>query len=106
MAGEKPRFKFVVKSKSTGTSQGVAAFWERENGMISGVFENEIEAIVLKDGTRIGADQVWVNMYDNAKDNAKDNGGKHNAPTHKNPETGKAHWATTDGTPPVDDSPF
>tara|TARA_R110000803_G_scaffold204603_1_gene270735 strand:+ start:424 stop:732 length:309 start_codon:yes stop_codon:yes gene_type:complete len=102
MAGEKPRFKFVVKWKATGTSQGVAAFWERENGMISGVFENEIEAIILKDKTRINADQVWVNMYDNAKDN----GGKHNAPTHKNPETGKAHWATTDGSPPVDNSPF
>ena len=33
MAGEKPRFKFVVKSKATETSQGGAAFWERGNGL-------------------------------------------------------------------------
>lgn len=42
MAGEKPRYKFYIKSKTTGTNLNVAAFWERENGMISGCFENDI----------------------------------------------------------------
>ena len=106
MAGEKPRFKFYVKSKITGTNLNVAAFWERDNGMISGTFENDIAEIILKDGMVINPDQVWVNMWDNAKPNEKATGGKHETPKEKKP----AHWATTDGLPATeykpDDVPF
>jgi len=104
MAGEKPRFKFYVKSKNTGTNCNVAAFWVRENGMISGTFEQEIAEIVLRDGTRINPDQVWCNMWDNEKENVKF-GAKHEAPKESN----VSHWAISDGTPPAEikpDAPF
>ena len=106
MAAEKPRFKFYIKSKITGTNLNVAAFWERENGMISGCFENDIAEITLKDGTRINPDQVWVNMWDNAKETPKNAGGKHETPKESKP----AHWAISDGLPAEeykpDDVPF
>ncbi len=104
MAGRKPKFKVVLKSKNTGTAQGLVAIWENEDrpGLFSAKFENEIKQIVLQDGKGVNPDQWWGNLYIN--DDTP--GGKHEAPSHQNPETKVAHWATTDGTPASDDTPF
>jgi hypothetical protein len=106
MAGRKPKFKVVLKSKNTGTSQGLVAIWESEDkpGLFSGKFENEIKQIILQDGTVINPDQVYVNLYVNDPEP----GGKHVTPSHVNPATGNAHWSESDGTPAVShgDTPF
>ena len=107
MAGRKPSYKVVLKSKNTGTSQGLVAIWESEDrpGLFSGKFENEIKQIILQDGTVINPDQVYINLYDNREESS---GGKHVAPSHINPATGVAHWSESDGTPAVShgDTPF
>jgi hypothetical protein len=105
MAGRKPKFKVVLKSKNTMNTQGLCAIWENEDrpGLFSGKFEDEIKQIVLKDGKVVNFDQVWVNLYVNNEESV---GGKHETPSHINPGTGKAHWAESDGTPAGDDTPF
>ena len=106
MAGRKPSFKVVLKSKHTMTSQGLCAIWENEDrpGLYSGQFESEIESVKLKNGTEIFPSGVFINLYDNREENS--NGGKHQTPSHINPDTGKAHWSESDGTPASDDAPF
>ena len=107
MAGRKPSYKIVLKSKNTGTSQGLVAIWENQEkpGLFSGKFENEIKEITLQDGTVINPSQVWINLYDNREESS---GGKHVSPSHVNPATGNAHWSESDGTPAVShgDTPF
>ncbi len=104
MAGRKPKFKLVLKSKNTGNTQGLCAIWENEDrpGLYSGKFEDEIQQIVLKDGKVVNFNQCWINLYVNDEDN----GGKHSAPSHINPNTGKAHWAESDGLPAQPETPF
>ncbi len=105
MAGKKPKFKVVLRSKNSVRVQGLVAIWENDErpGLFSGKFENEIKQIVLQDGKVVNPGDCWINLYINDEDKP---GGKHEAPSHQNPETKVAHWATTDGTPASDDTPF
>ncbi len=104
MAGRKPKFKVVLKSKNTGTAQGLVAIWENDErpGLFSGKFEDEIKQIVLQNGKVVNPSDCWINLYINEETP----GGKHETPSHINPATGKAKWAESDGLPASDDTPF
>lgn len=67
MAGEKPKYRVVAKSKSSGNYQALMAFWENENGT-SGIIDAEVAEIRLKNGATLttGKDgNCYLNLYVN-----------------------------------------
>ena len=69
MAGKKPDFKITAKSKTSGESIGVFAFWKNDNGMYGGQLDKSISKIITADGKAITAENVYFNFYDNREDN-------------------------------------
>ena len=63
MAG-KPDYNIRAKSKTTGNSIYVMAFWRGEKG-IGGQFDREIAKIVLKDGRVLSPDSVYLDLFEN-----------------------------------------
>ena len=69
MAGDKPRYKVTIKSKQTDNKANIAAFWVRDNGMIGGTLDQDVDFIQLKNGAKIRNDNAWLNMFDNGEQN-------------------------------------
>lgn len=64
MAGKKPDYRVVAKSKSSGKFQDIAAFWIGEKG-VSGQLDKGIAKIVLTNGAVITPDTCWFNLQEN-----------------------------------------
>ena len=58
---KKPKYRIYAKSKASNNYQNLLAFWENENG-ISGVLDKEVAKIILKNGSVITGDAVYLNM--------------------------------------------
>ena len=72
MAGKKPDYRVVAKSKSSGKFQDIAAFWIGEKGL-SGQLDKGIAKIVLTNGAVITSDTCWFNLQENKGGTATDN---------------------------------
>jgi len=63
MAG-KPDFSVRAKSKASGTSAYIMAFWKGDKG-IGGAFDRDVAKIVLKDGRVMTPDSVYLDLFIN-----------------------------------------
>ena len=61
MAG-KPDFSVRCKSKASGNSVYIMAFWRGEKG-IGGAFDREVDRIILKNGQVIRPDSVYLDLF-------------------------------------------
>ena len=64
MAGQRPNYRVVAKSKASGKFQDIAAFWIGDKG-ISGQLDKDIEKIVLTNGAVIKPDTCYFNLQEN-----------------------------------------
>ena len=64
MAGKKPDYRVVAKSKSSGNFQDIAAFWIGDKG-VSGQLDKNIAKIVLTNGAVITPETCWFNLREN-----------------------------------------
>lgn len=64
MAGKKPDYRVVAKSKTSGKFQDIAAFWIGDRG-ISGQLNKEVAKIVLTNGAVITPDGCYFNLQEN-----------------------------------------
>ena len=92
MAGKKPDFNIRVKSKASGNTLYLAAFWKNEKG-ISGTLDRKVKKIVLDDNTIITPESIYLDLFVNEP---KDEHDQSQPKAHKKVETHQAYEGDDD----------
>jgi hypothetical protein len=74
--GERPKYRVVAKSKTSGNFQDILAIWENNDrpGLFSGQLDRDVESIKLKSGHVITNADVYWNLQIRKDEQNQDSG--------------------------------